>query len=60
MNSTDPRSMRTPPTRSNATAEEAEIAELAPSEELMLRVEQIFEEAEELWVWMYNDWTSTH
>ena len=32
-----------------------EIGELAPSEDLMLRVEQIFVEAEELWQWMYND-----
>jgi len=37
-----------------AALEGEEIGDLAPSEDLMLRVEQIFEEAEELWQWMYN------
>lgn len=55
MDSTDPRNMKTQQINNGATVEEEEIGELAPSEELMLRVEQIFEEAEELWRWMYNE-----
>jgi hypothetical protein len=55
MNSIDPRSMKTTRINNGAAVEGEEIGELAPSEDLMLRVEQIFEEAEELWQWMYNE-----
>jgi hypothetical protein len=54
-NSIDPKSMKWQPLKDGASLEGVQIGDLAPSEELMLRVEQIFEEAEELWQWMYND-----
>ena len=37
------------------SAKSKEVAEIAPSEDLTLRVEQLFEEAEELWQWMYDN-----
>lgn len=55
MNSVDPRSMKTQQANNDAAVEGKEIGELPPSEELMLRVEQIFEEAQELWKWMYDE-----
>jgi hypothetical protein len=41
------------------SADPREIAELAPSEDLTLRVEQLFEEAEQLWQWMYGEGASS-
>lgn len=55
MNSIDPKNMRPQQINDGGAVEGDDIGELAPSEDLMLRVEQIFEEAEELWRWMYND-----
>ncbi len=54
-NSIDPENMKSQQFNESNKFEGAEIGDLAPSEELMLRVEQIFEEAEELWQWMYSD-----
>jgi hypothetical protein len=53
-NSIDPKSMKSQQGSDDVSLEGAEIGNVAPSEDLMLRVEQIFEEAEELWQWMYN------
>ena len=55
MNSNDPRNIKTQRIKNGPAVESEEIGELAPSEDLVLRVEQIFEEAEELWQWMYNE-----
>ena len=58
-NSIDPRNMKSKQISDGPTVEGEDIGELAPSEDLMLRVEQLFVEAEELWQWMYNQSTST-
>ena len=54
-NSVDPKGNRSNDIDDDPSAGAKEIAELAPSEDLTLRVEQLFEEAEELWQWMYNN-----
>ena len=53
-NLAEPGSTNSPKTNKDATVDGFELCEFPPSEELMLRVEQIFEEAEELWKWMYE------
>ncbi len=53
-NSIDPRNMKSKQINDGPAVEGQDIGELAPSEDLMLRVEQLFVEAEELWQWMYN------
>ena len=55
-NSLDPKGNRPYENDDDSSAETINVAEIAPSEDLTLRVEQIFEEAEELWQWMYNNW----
>lgn len=50
-NSVDPKEN----TDDDRSTEAKDIGELPPSEDLTLRVEQLFEEAEELWQWMYNN-----
>jgi hypothetical protein len=54
-NSVDPKGNRRHDIHDDSSAESVKVAEIAPSEDLTLRVEQIFEEAEELWQWMYNN-----
>ena len=54
-NSVDPKGNRPHDIDDDSSAESINVAEIAPSEDLTLRVEQIFEEAEELWQWMYNN-----
>jgi|GEM_PF-5920062 len=54
-NSVDPKGNRPHDIDDDSSAESIKVAEIAPSEDLTLRVEQIFEEAEELWQWMYNN-----
>jgi len=54
-NSVDPKGKRPHRIDDDSSAESTKVAEIAPSEDLTLRVEQIFEEAEELWQWMYNN-----
>jgi hypothetical protein len=54
-NSVDPKDNKHRNIDDHPSDHSKEIAELAPSEDLTLRVEQLFEEAEELWQWMYNN-----
>jgi len=54
-NSVDPKGNGSHDIDHGPSADSKEVADLAPSEDLALRVEQIFEEAEELWQWMYNN-----
>ena len=54
-NSSDPKANKPRDIDDDSSAESVKVAEIAPSEDLTLRVEQIFEEAEELWQWMYNN-----
>jgi len=54
-NSVDPKGNAPRKIDDHPSSEPKEIGELAPSEDLTLRVEQLFEEAEELWQWMYNN-----
>jgi hypothetical protein len=53
--SVDPKGKRPHDIDEDSSAGSIKVAEIAPSEDLTLRVEQIFEEAEELWQWMYNN-----
>lgn len=55
MNSRDPKNLKSNQTNDDPVLDNDKITGLAPSEELMLRVGQIFEEAEELWRWMYDE-----
>jgi hypothetical protein len=54
MDSVHPRSTKPQKTNHGNSSQLDNADEIAPSEELMLRVEQIFEEAEQLWNWMYD------
>jgi len=54
-NPVDPKANRKRDIDGDPSVNSREVAFLAPSEDLTLRVEQIFEEAEELWQWMYNN-----
>jgi hypothetical protein len=58
-NSVDPKGNRPHDIDDDSSAESINVAEIAPSEDLTLRVEQIFEEAEELWQWMYSEGASS-
>jgi hypothetical protein len=55
MTSIDPGELKPENTKDGNVKAEDVIGEIAPSEDLTLRVEQIFEEAEQLWQWMHND-----
>lgn len=54
-NSVDPKENKPHNIDDDRSTKAKDIAELAPSEDLTLRVEQLFEEAEEWWQWMYNN-----
>jgi hypothetical protein len=55
MKSRELKRMKTKEINDNPDPDSDKIAEPAPGEELRLRVEQIFEEAEELWRWMHSE-----
>jgi hypothetical protein len=54
-NPVNPKGNRPHDVDDDPSAKSKAVSDLAPSEDLALRVEQIFEEAEELWQWMYNN-----
>jgi hypothetical protein len=54
-NPVDPKKLKSHQLIRGISLHEMEIIDVVAVEELMLQVEQIFEEAEELWRWMYNE-----
>jgi hypothetical protein len=54
-NPIDPKNLKPPQFNHGVSLEGVEISDSAATEELLLRVDRIFEEAEELWRWMYNE-----